>query len=168
MVSNINSLIPCFGRILHAPFLGMSENRSFKYPAYPSNPLSTLLPVLYRTRQSSSPDTIHLDQQISTTPLTLHSQTPKKTAFASLNFPYTALLTLDFRPSLRIWLSPTPDAMKAFGFLIAGAALLHGAMAQLTKSPAPNSSLGNGWRYKGCYSSVTLHSQSASNAELFQ
>ncbi|KAF1924276.1 uncharacterized protein M421DRAFT_8926 [Didymella exigua CBS 183.55] len=41
--------------------------------------------------------------------------------------------------------------MKAFGYLIASAVLLTGAVAQL-KSPAPNTSLGNGWRYKGCYS----------------
>ncbi|XPS76617.1 hypothetical protein M3J09_008665 [Ascochyta lentis] len=45
--------------------------------------------------------------------------------------------------------------MKAFGFLIAAAALFSGTVSQLlpvAKQPAPNSSLGNGWRYKGCYS----------------
>jgi hypothetical protein len=54
--------------------------------------------------------------------------------------------------------------MEVFGYLMAGAALLTGVVAQATlpvtstavapttKSPAPNSSPGNGWRYKGCYS----------------
>ncbi|KAJ8116688.1 hypothetical protein OPT61_g1945 [Boeremia exigua] len=46
--------------------------------------------------------------------------------------------------------------MRAFGYLIAGVALLTSTAAQLVKPPAPNSSLGNGWRYKGCYSDVNL------------
>ncbi|KAF3003512.1 hypothetical protein E8E13_005076 [Curvularia kusanoi] len=49
--------------------------------------------------------------------------------------------------------------MKAFGYLIAGAALLSTSMAQiaLLKSPAPNSALSNGWRYKGCYTDVAAN-----------
>ncbi len=41
--------------------------------------------------------------------------------------------------------------MRSFGYLIAGMALLASTVAQLVKPPAPNASLGNGWRYKGCY-----------------
>ena len=57
--------------------------------------------------------------------------------------------------------------MKAFGYLIAGAALLTGASAQSLRSPAPNSSLGNGWRYKGCYSSVSLELSVRALADAF-
>lgn len=39
--------------------------------------------------------------------------------------------------------------MKAFGYLIATAALIPGAVAQL--KPAAFNLLANGWRYKGCY-----------------
>ncbi|KAJ4983169.1 WSC domain-containing protein [Stagonosporopsis vannaccii] len=54
--------------------------------------------------------------------------------------------------------------MKAFGYLTASAALLTIAVAQVLKSPAPNSSLGNGWRYKGCYSDVNILVNSANHA----
>ncbi|UPX19099.1 uncharacterized protein EKO05_0009372 [Ascochyta rabiei] len=48
--------------------------------------------------------------------------------------------------------------MKAFGYLIATAPLLHGTLSQILplKQPAPNSALGNGWRYKGCYSDIAI------------
>jgi hypothetical protein len=39
--------------------------------------------------------------------------------------------------------------MKAIGCLLAGAALLSGAVAQL--QPAADTSLPTGWHYKGCY-----------------
>ena len=47
--------------------------------------------------------------------------------------------------------------MKAFSYLIAGMTLLTIAVAQLSKSSAPNNSLGNGWEYKGCYSYAFHH-----------
>ncbi|KAH6614272.1 hypothetical protein C7974DRAFT_380614 [Boeremia exigua] len=47
--------------------------------------------------------------------------------------------------------------MRAFGYLIAGVALLTTTAAQLLpaqKLPAANAALSNGWRYKGCFSDV--------------
>jgi hypothetical protein len=42
--------------------------------------------------------------------------------------------------------------MKAIGYLLAGAALLSGVVAQLP--PAADSTLPQGWHYKGCYAYV--------------
>jgi hypothetical protein len=38
----LNSLTPCFRRVLHAPFLGLNEDCSLKYQTDPSNPFLTL------------------------------------------------------------------------------------------------------------------------------
>lgn len=57
--------------------------------------------------------------------------------------------------------------MKAFGYLIATAALLTTAVAQ-TRAPAPNSSLGNGWRYKGCFTYALPHCHQAQPTDAHQ
>ena len=46
--------------------------------------------------------------------------------------------------------------MKAFGYLLAGAALLGNILGTVALNPAPNSALQNGWKYKGCYSYATV------------
>ncbi|KAF1846719.1 uncharacterized protein K460DRAFT_396046 [Cucurbitaria berberidis CBS 394.84] len=55
--------------------------------------------------------------------------------------------------------------MKAFGYLLAGAALLPDFVLG-SLSPAPHANLPNGWRYKGCYADKPFDHQAADHPNL--
>lgn len=137
--------------------LGMNEDRIFlSIPQILPIPSSLSFPDSYRTRQSSSPDTVTSDHLSTIPKLSKSHQKKKKRNRLFVCIPRSYPTNPRFSAFSRtIVPSTTTAAMKAIGYLIAGAALLTGASAQLLRSPAPNSSLGNGWRYKGCYSYVS-------------